>query len=283
MSSFRGTSPRGAGHPLAALGFDRSWVENFAPFRAAGLLPGRVSAVDPAAVDAVVAAGPVRATFGAGILQCIANDPDAGPCTGDWVALRAWPDGRTTLEAILPRRTTLFGGAAWGGARGQLVAANVDVVLVSVSLEQAPNLTRLQPMLTRARSSGAAAVVVLTKADLDPDRALRDQSLLAALLAVEVLVVSVVTSQPADRLSELAVPGRTVALIGEPGVGKSTLVNRLAGAHVAAVAQPPAHRLGRSRTARPELLILPTGALVVDTPGVRGYDLEEPPVANRRS
>ena len=275
VSSVDGTNPRGAGNPLAALGFDKAWMDTFAPFHAAGMLAGRVCSLDRSAVDAVGADGPVRATFGGGILQLIADDPVAGPCTGDWVALRAWPDGRSTLEAILPRRTTLGRGAAWRG-RGQPVAANVDLVLVTVSLEITPNLTRTQSLLALARASGAETAVVLTKADLQPVGAQRHQSVMASVLGVDVLVAPAFPSNAVDRLSELAVPSRTVALIGEPGVGKSTLVTRLAGDASAAVAPGPAHSAGRRTTTREELLILPTGALVVDTPGLLGIDLDEP-------
>jgi len=252
------------GPTLAAVGFDNDWVDTFVPYQAAGMRAARVCAVDRAAVDAAAAAGPLRATFGGTLLRRIAADPLAVPAAGDWAAIRDWPDGRTTVEALLPRRTALREPTASGSASGHLFAANVDLVLVTVSLQSQPNQPVVARLLALARDSGATTVLVVTHADLAADPALDVRNSRGIASGIEVLAVSAVTSHGIARLSELATAGRTVALIGPSGAGKSTLVNRLAGGRpplaAAAVAGPGLHT-----TARPELKALPTGALVVDS------------------
>jgi ribosome biogenesis GTPase len=263
----------GQGQALAALGFDEAWNDLFARFERRGLQAGRIAGVDRAALDVLCAGGPVRATVGGPVLQAIATDPTAGPCSGDWAALRSWPDGRTTVEALLPRRTAVTRAVASGVSRGQVLAANVEVVLVAVSLQVDPSLPRIERMLTLAWDSGATPVLVLTKADLAPDADFVAQDLRALAPGVDVVVVSAVTGDGLELLSGLASPRRTLALIGQSGVGKSTLVNSLAGSSVATVAAIGAGGRGRHTTVRRDLVQLPTGALLIDTPGLRGVGL----------
>jgi len=261
------------GPALAALGFDEVWNDLFAAFERRGLLPGRIAGVDRAALDVLCADGPVRATVGGPVLQAIATDPSAGPCSGDWAALRSWPDARTTVEALLPRRTAVTRAQSSGVSRGQVLAANVDVVLVAVSLQVDPSLPRIERLLTLAWDSGATPVLVLTKADLAPDADFVAQDLRALAPGVDVVVASAVTGEGLDLLSGIASPRRTLALIGQSGVGKSTLVNSLAGSSVATVAAIGAGGRGRHTTVRRDLVQLPSGALLIDTPGLRGVGL----------
>jgi ribosome biogenesis GTPase / thiamine phosphate phosphatase len=259
--------------PLAALGFDSEWHDAFAPYAAQGLQPTRVVGVDRGAVDLLGAdgtGGATRATLGGGVLAAMAADPLSGPCSGDWAGIRAWSDGRVTVEVLLPRRTALIRAAASGESRGQVLAANVDEVLVTVSLDSEPSLGRVERLVTLSWESGARPVLVLTKADLAADAEYIAADMAAVAPGVDVLVTSAVTGEGMDRLRELAAPGRTLALIGQSGVGKSTLVNALTGEDTVLVSDIGVRGKGRHTTVRRELVPLPGGALLLDTPGLRG-------------
>ena len=256
--------------PLARLGWDGGWAVDFEAYQTRGLTPVRVVAVDRGAVDLMGAHGQARATLGGDVLAALAQDLMAGPCSGDWGGLARWPDGRSTLEVLLPRRTAVVRAAATGESRGQVLAANVDDVRVTVSLDAEPNLGRVERLVTLAWESGAQPVIVLTKADLVGDAEFIAADVSAAAPGVTVLVVSAVTGEGLDRLAELASPGRTLALLGQSGVGKSTLVNALSGQESVLVSDIGARGKGRHTTVRRELVPLPGGALLLDTPGLRG-------------
>jgi ribosome biogenesis GTPase len=266
------TSPEFGG--LERLGFDSGWQTELAPFAARGLVAARVVAVDRGAVDLAGTDGELRATFGGAVLDAIARDPTAAPCSGDWGVVRSWPDGRPTLEGLLPRRTAVVRASASGESRGQVLAANADAVLVTVSLEAEPSLGRVERLVALSWESGALPVLVLTKADLagDAEYVAADVAADVAAVApgVEVLVVSAVTGQGMDQLSAHASPGRTLVLVGQSGAGKSTLVNALSGTQSVAVAELGPRGKGRHTTVRRELVPLPGGALLLDTPGLRG-------------
>jgi ribosome biogenesis GTPase len=260
------------------LGWDGRWAEALAAAGGGGLAAGRVVGVDRGALDVLAAQGLTRLTLGGALLAVVAADASAAPCSGDWCGFAVWPDGRRTVEAVLPRRTALVRARASGESSGQVLAANIDRVLVTVSLVEEPNLGRVERLVALAWESGAEPVVVLTKADRVSDAAAVASDVAGAAPGVEVLVTSSVTGEGVDRVRALATAGRTLALVGRSGAGKSTLVNALAGSDVARTADLGAHAKGRHTTVRRDLLVLPGGALIVDTPGLRGIgviDLEE--------
>jgi ribosome biogenesis GTPase / thiamine phosphate phosphatase len=259
---------------LTSLGWDDAWASARAQSGAAGE-PGRVGRVDRGRCDVLTAAGPVAASASGDLLTRFAADPTSAPAVGDWVLVRRWPDDRVTIEAVLPRRSAFVRAVASGRSYGQVVASNVDVVLVVVSLEVEPDLGRVERLLALAWESGAAPVVVLTKADLVPDAEQVRTEVSQAAPGADVLVVSGVTGDGLDALREHVFVGRTLALIGASGVGKSTLVNALRGAEVAATAETRSDGKGRHTTTHRELITLPSGGVLVDTPGLRGVGLWE--------
>ncbi|HVM68562.1 MAG TPA: ribosome small subunit-dependent GTPase A, partial [Gaiellaceae bacterium] len=186
-------------------------------------------------------------------------------------------EGTGTIQAVLPRRTKFSRKVAWSAAEEQVVAANVDTVFLLTSLNEDLNLRRLERYLTLAWESGAQPVLVLTKIDLDPERvaqAVRDIESVAFGVAVH--AISTVTGDGLDGLRAHILPGRTVALLGSSGVGKSTLVNTLAGREVLAVREIRADDgEGRHTTTHRQLVLLPDGGLVLDTPGMREIQLWE--------
>ncbi len=198
------------------------------------------------------------------------------PVVGDWVALD--PAGDVpTIESVLPRRTKLSRRAAHDPgadvAREQVVAANVDVVLVTASLADELSPRLLERYLTLAWESGAKPAILLLKADLerDPERVAEDLAEVAG--EVPVVVVSTRAAIGLDRVRALLGPGTTGALIGPSGVGKSTLVNTLVGEDVLETGALAEDGSGRHTTTRRQLVLLPGGGIVVDNPGIRELHL----------
>ena len=189
---------------------------------------------------------------------------DSSPVVGDLVAVR----GELAVR-VLPRRTAFVRTAAGRGSAPQVVAANIDLVLVVDALVGAARLRRVERYLTVAWASGATPVVVLTKADLCADVPAALALVAEDAVGVDVLAVSAVSGQGVPRLRSLIAPGCTAAMVGPSGVGKSSLANALAGRPVAATAEIRADGRGRHTTTARELHALPGGGLLIDTPGMR--------------
>ena len=194
-----------------------------------------------------------------------AQDGDRlAPTVGDWLLVD------DTGPVLRSRTTALVRDSAGATSRVQALAANIDVVLVVEHLEPEPDLGRVERLLTLAWRSGATPVVVLTKADLVPDPDGMTAEVAAVALAVDVHTVSVPTGEGLDGLRALLVPGATLVAVGPSGAGKSTLVNALAGRDVMETGERRADGRGRHTTTHRELVPLAGGAMLIDTPGIRG-------------
>ncbi|ARQ67971.1 ribosome small subunit-dependent GTPase A [Streptomyces marincola] len=273
MSHPSSSSSRAPSYSLADYGWDEARERAFAPHRAAGLIPARIVRAERGQCEAVTDAGAVRAAVPGGAAD--RADPRAAPCTGDWVALRpAGAEPMPTLHAVLERRTALVRSTASRSSHGQVLAANVDTVAVTVSLAAPLKHARTERMLALAWESGARPVVVLTKADAcaDTERAAAEVAEVAP--GADVLVTSAVTGQGVDMLTA-ALTG-TVALLGPSGAGKSTLGNQLLGEELLATgAVRETDGKGRHTTAWRELLPLPGGGVLLDAPGLRAIGLHD--------
>jgi ribosome biogenesis GTPase / thiamine phosphate phosphatase len=258
---------------LRSLGYTDEVATSLDP--APGLVPGRVSRVDKGLCTVLTNDGPLRASWSGGLLAEIAKNAQATPCTGDWVALRQWPDDPVTVERVARRRTAIVRAEVSGTSRGQVLAANVDVVAIVVGLHPEPNLGRIERFVALAWDSGAEPLVVLTKADLVPDAAALAADVTAAAPGAGVRVCSTVTGEGLDGLRSLLGEDRTMAMLGASGAGKSSLINALAGAEVLDVQEIRADGKGRHTSVRRELVPLPGGGVVIDTPGLRGIGLQE--------
>jgi len=261
-------------YDLSRLGWDEFFASNFRPLDRSDSCPARVLRADRGVCTVLGADGVLRATLAGGVLLAAARDPARLPCAGDWVVVRRWPDRRVTVEAVLPRRTTLIRRTADKDSSGQVLAANMDTVAVVEPMQPAPDDARVERLLALAWESGARPVLVLSKSDTaaDPEAVARQIAALAP--DVPVLAVSVRRGHGLDPLRELVAPGRTLALLGRSGAGKSTVVNALAGADVMPVQQiRRADGKGRHTTAYRNLVPVPGGGAVLDTPGIRGVGL----------
>jgi ribosome biogenesis GTPase len=202
------------------------------------------------------------------------RDHSLMPAVGDWVAVCDAPGDRAAIEAVLPRRSKVSRKTPWLKSEEHILVANVDKVLIVSGLDGDFNPRRLERYLIAAWDSGADPVLVLTKLDvLDDESKLLEAE--AVAVGVPVLAVSNVTGEGVDEVRALLRPRETFVLLGSSGVGKSTLVNRLAGRRLMPTGDLRRDGRGRHTTRHRQLLVLPGGALLVDTPGLRELQVWE--------
>ena len=248
------------GFDLLELGWNDELAENLEP----GLVPGRVAAVHRGAFDVWTAAGAVRSRLPGRLMH---DGLDVG--VGDWVGL-----GDGLVRTVLPRRSAIVRNAAGLATTAQTLAANVDVALVVSSLGPDLEPRRIERYLLTIWESGASPEIVLTKADRLDDPGPLVAEVEAVAVGVPVHVVSAVTGRGCDVLRARIAAGTTAVLLGSSGVGKSTLVNRWLGDDVMATTETREDDdEGRHTTTHRQILVLPGGGLVIDTPGLRELQL----------
>jgi ribosome biogenesis GTPase len=257
---------------LPTLGWDSSFEEQWLRETVPGQVPARIAAEHRGAYEAWSAGGSSWARVAGRLRQ----DLETLPGVGDWVALDAHPRAgqRAVIQRVLERRTAFMRGASGRKVRAQVVAANVDVVFVVCGLDEDFNVRRIERYIARVWASGALPLVVLSKADLVPDAGARVTEVASNAPGVEVLAISALQGAGLDRLREHLAPGRTVALVGSSGAGKSTLVNVLLGEErMATGAVRTRDGRGQHVTSHRQLVLLPAGGLLLDTPGMRELQL----------
>ncbi|MFE1579634.1 ribosome small subunit-dependent GTPase A [Streptomyces fradiae] len=275
-------------HPLALYGWDEGWEAEFAPYAAQGLVPGRVVRVDRGQCDVATPDGVVRADTA----FVVPHDPLKVVCTGDWVAVDPEGSDPRYAQTILPRRTAFVRSTSSKRSEGQVLATNIDHIVICVSLAVELDLGRIERFLALAMASssgeallrksadswesGAQPLVVLTKADLVPDPvglSYLVQDVETTAPGVPVLPLSSATGEGVDVLRAI-IAGGTSVLLGVSGTGKSTLANTLLGEDTMAVqAIRDVDGKGRHTTTTRNLLALPGGGVLIDTPGLRGVGL----------
>lgn len=263
---------------LDSFGWDAAWAAVFAPHAAAGFEPARVVVELRRHFYGVqLRSGEVLGVLTGKFHHGADRAGASYPAVGDWVAVQVAPDARRAqIHALLPRRTMFSRQAAGEAQVEQIVAANIDTVFLVSGLDANYNAKRIQRFFVAARESGAQPVIILNKSDLcDSPEAVRAEIQLL-VPGVPVVITSTYTRKGLKALTEMyARPGRTLAFVGSSGAGKSTLINRLlkdADAMPTGEVREKDSR-GRHTTTRRELAKTPTGALVIDTPGMREFQL----------
>ncbi len=258
---------------LAELGWHDFFSDLFEPYRRDGLSPARVVAQHR---DMCLAAGEngELAAEVSGRFRHETKERSGYPAVGDWVAVEPFAADRGLIHAVLERRSAFVRKTPGELTEAQVVAANIDTVFLVTGLDGDFNLRRIERYLTTAWDSGASPVIVLNKCDLCPDIAAVAAQVELIALGTPVLAVSARDGANLETLAGCLGPGKTAALLGSSGVGKSTIINRLLGAErqaTAPVREADSH--GRHTTSRRELIVLPGGGLLIDTPGMRELQL----------
>jgi len=253
---------------LEALGWDADWGSKFEQLEGDNLVPARVAAQHRGAYVVWSAAGEVRARAAGKLFY--AHEVGAPlPAVGDWVALAQPNGGAATISGILLRRSAFTRKETGRGSVEQVLAANVDAAFLLAGLDDDFSLRRLERYIATAWDSGAEPVVVLTKTDLCPDVGEAVLAVESVAIAIPVYPVSNLTGDGIDALAAHLQPGRTAVLLGSSGVGKSSLLNRLAGTELMRTSALADDGTGRHTTTHRELVRLAGGALIIDTPGLR--------------
>jgi ribosome biogenesis GTPase len=260
---------------LEDYGWSEQFAEAFAPLAARGFEAGRVFLQHNKVYLLYTEAGETEAEA-TGRLRFHARGAEDLPAVGDWVALRRLPEDarRAKIHELLPRRSKFARKAAGRETEEQIVAANVDTVFLVTGLDNDYNPRRVERYLIMAWESGAAPVVVLNKADVVEDAEELRAEVERVAPGVPVLLLSAKRGEGVEQLEPYVGRGLTVALMGSSGVGKSTIVNRLLGSEVQRTQEVRlSDERGRHTTTHRELFVLPTGGLVLDTPGMRELQL----------
>ena len=259
---------------LNIFGWNPFFEQHSADFRAQGLQFGRVNRASRGIYHLYTENGEQTAKL-AGRLRHQAAERGDLPAVGDWVAFERRSD-TCLVQAMLPRRSKFSRKQAGRRTEEQIVAANVDKVLLITGLDNDYNLRRIERYLAVAWESGALPVVVLNKTDLCPDFAVRVAGVERVAMGAPVYAISSLTGEGLEQLERELAPGKTLAMLGSSGAGKTTLINRLLGE--SRFATSPVRRgddRGRHTTSARSLILLSSGALVMDTPGMRELQIWE--------
>ena len=264
--SSSGTAPP----DLRQLGWDDAFARAFEALDEPGTVPARISVAHNHLYRLFTAGGESLAEA-TGRLRHRAAESAALPAVGDWVAAAvSGAEPKASIRAVLPRRTAFARKAAGDPTKRQVVAANVDVVLLVSGLDGNFNVRRIERYLMAAADGGVTPVVVLNKADLSDDPAARVAEVRAVAGDVPIHVTDCVANAGLDAVERYLSAGRTLAFLGSSGVGKSTLINRLLGSdrqRTQSVRMTDSR--GRHTTVYRELIVRPAGGLIIDTPGMR--------------
>jgi ribosome biogenesis GTPase / thiamine phosphate phosphatase len=259
--------------PLSALGWTAELDQPFAPFREKGLEPARVAIEDKHYFVVFAANGEMTAQVTGKLLHQLSRAEL--PKVGDWVAIKTLPqENKAVIHHVLPRKTQLSRKVPGRETEEQVLVTNVDVAFLVQALDLSFNPGLLQRHLLMVREAGVQPVLVLNKADLCSDILEKLNTVENLAKDAPVIAVSARTGRAMDSLSQLVKPGHTIVFMGPSGVGKSSLINHLYGEEILPTTEVrESDAKGRHTTTWRELIVLPNGGLVIDTPGMREFQM----------
>ena len=260
---------------LTKLGWNADLGQQFEPHQAKGLVPARVAVEDKHFYRVWTADAELLAQVSGKCIHEARGSNSKLPKVGDWVAVKLVPDEeKATIQAILPRRTQLSRKMTGRGATEQILATNIDTAFMVTAADASFDGACLGQMLVIAHESGARPVVLLNKIDLCDDLDAKLAAVTRVAGGAFVLAVCALTGRGVKKLAELIKPGDTAVFIGTSGVGKSSLINRLYGEDIQATVEVRTRDAkGRHTTSWREMIFLPGGGVVVDTPGLREFHI----------
>lgn len=259
---------------LEQLGWNEALEQRFAPLMKRGQVPARVAIEDKHYYRLYAECGPLTGQC-SGKLLYESKHPSDLPKVGDWVAIAALPaEGKATIHQVLPRKTSLSRKLTGREVEEQILVSNIDTAFVVLALDQTFNLSRLERMLVMVREGGARPVVVLNKLDLCDDVVEHKKMAKTASGDAPVIAACALTGRGIKAIKKLIGIKDTVVFFGTSGVGKSSLINDLYGEEVLPVGEVREEDAkGRHTTTWRELIPLPSGGLVIDTPGMREFHI----------
>jgi len=260
---------------LTKLGWNAERVAQFAPYLAKGFIPARVAVEDKHFYRVWTVDAELTAQIIGKLMHEARGDHTKLPKVGDWAAVKLVPnEEKAMIQAILPRRTQIVRKVSGRDTAAQILATNIETVFLVTAADSTFNTARLERMLVMAHESGARPVVLLNKIDLCNDVEVKLAE--AAKVAGDALVLAVcaLTGRGVKKLAALIKPADTVVFIGTSGVGKSSLINRLYGEELQATLEVREQDdKGRHTTSSREMIFLPKGGVVIDTPGMREFHI----------
>ncbi len=260
---------------LTKLGWNAERDEQFTPHRAKGLVPARVAVEDKHFYRIWTVDAELTAQIIGKLMHEARGDHSKLPKVGDWVAIKLVPnEEKAMIQAILPRRTQLSRKMTGRDAAEQILATNIETIFLVAAADSTFNAARLERMLVMAHDSGARPVVILNKIDLCDDLDIKLAEAERVAGDALVLAVCALTGRGVKKLAALIKPSDTVVFIGTSGVGKSSLINRLYGEELQATVEVREQDAkGRHTTSWREMIFLPKGGVVIDTPGMREFHI----------
>jgi len=258
---------------LTKLGWNDQLTQQFAPYQAKGMVPARVAVEDKHFFRVWTADAELLAQVTGKLIHEARGANAKLPKVGDWVAVKLVPnEEKAMIQAILPRRTQLCRKLAGQGTTEHVLSTNIDTAFMVAAADASFDPTRLEQMLAMVRESGARPIALLNKIDLCDDLDARIAEVTRVSGDALVLTACALTGRGVKRLAQLIKPGDTAVFIGTSGVGKSSLINRLYGEDLQATVEVREHDAkGRHTTSWREMIFLPQGGVVIDTPGMREF------------
>ena len=260
---------------LTKLGWNAERDEQFAPYLAKGFIPARVAVEDKHFYRVWTVDAELTAQVTGKFIHETRRDHAQLPKVGDWVAIKLVPnEEKAAIQAILPRRTQITRKTSGRNTAAQILATNIETVFLVTAADSTFNAARLERMLVMGHESGARPVIILNKIDLCEDLEAKLAEATRAAGDALVLAVCALTGRGMKKLAALIKPGDTVAFIGTSGVGKSSLINQLYGEDLMPTIEVRTQdSKGRHTTSWREMIFLPKGGVVIDTPGMREFHL----------